>query len=124
MPKPEIRGAGLLTGAGTFEDKYDKLHPSLFQIHDAWPIDPALWSQRAAEQEKGDSVLWFTVEGFFWFPRTLFGIENHFYAFYDEPDLMHRMNRENTEWILRIIDRLCAILHAGFHDLRRGHELQ
>ncbi|RKX33165.1 MAG: hypothetical protein DRP71_10850 [Verrucomicrobia bacterium] len=114
VPPPEVHGAGLLTGEGTFEDKYEKLHPSLFQIHDTWPIDPAVWSQWAAEQEKGDSVLWFTVEGPFWFPRTLFGIEDHFYAYYDEPDLMHRMNRENTEWTLRIIDRLCEICTPDF----------
>ncbi len=109
VPKPEVHGAGLLTGDGSFEDKYEKLLPSLYPIHDTWPIDPAVWSQWALEQKKGDSVLWFTVEGPFWFPRTLFGIENHFYAFYDEPDLMHRMNRENAEWTLKIIDRLCEI---------------
>lgn len=114
VPPPEVHGAGLLTGEGSFEDKYEKLHPSLFTIHDTWPIDPAIWSQWAMEQEKGDSVLWFTVEGPFWFPRTLFGIEDHFYAYYDEPDLMHRMNRENTEWTLRIIDRLCEICTPDF----------
>lgn len=114
VPKPQIHGAGLLTGVGTFEDKYEKLHPSLYPILDTCPIDSAVWSQWAIEQENGDSVLWFTVEGFFWYPRTLFGIENHFYAFYDEPDLMHRMNRENTEWILRIIDRLCEFCTPDF----------
>lgn len=109
VPKPEIHGAGLLTGPGSFTEKYEKLLPSLYRIEDSWPIDPAEWTQWAEEQRKGRSVLWFTVEGFFWFPRTLFGIENHFYAFYDEPELMHRMNRDNADFTLRIIDRLCEI---------------
>ena len=113
-PKPPSHGAGLLTGDGSFTAKYDSLHPHLFRIEDRWPIDPELWTEWAAEQQKGDSVLWFTVEGFFWLPRTFFGIENHFYAFYDEPDLMHRMNRETAEWMLRIIDRLCETVTPDF----------
>lgn len=114
VPKPETHGAGLLTGPGSFEEKYEKLLPSLYRIEESWPIDPAEWAQWAEEQKKGDSVLWFTVEGFFWFPRTLFGIENHFYAFYDEPELMHRMNRDNADFTLRIIDRLCEICTPDF----------
>ena len=45
-----------------------------------------------------DPVFWFTLDGFFWFPRTLFGIENHLYAFYDYPELMHRINRDLCEF--------------------------
>ena len=114
VPKPETHGAGLLTGPGSFEEKYEKLLPSLYRIEESWPIDPAEWTRWAEEQKKGDSVLWFTLEGFFWFPRTLFGIENHFYAFYDEPELMHRMNRDNADFMLRIIDRLCEICTPDF----------
>jgi hypothetical protein len=113
-PTPPSHGAGLLTGDGSFTEKYEALQPHLFRIEDRWPIDPELWSGWAAEQERGESVLWFTVDGFFWLPRTFFGIENHFYAFYDEPELMHRMNRENAEWMLRIIDRLCETVTPDF----------
>ncbi|RKX29330.1 MAG: hypothetical protein DRP71_16395, partial [Verrucomicrobia bacterium] len=113
-PKEETYGAGLLTGPGSFEEKYEKLRPSLYQINPTWPIDPDLWTQWGAEQRKGDSVLWFTVDGFFWYPRTLFGIENHLFAFYDEPELMQRMNLENAEFMLRVIDRLCEICTPDF----------
>ncbi|MBN2883060.1 MAG: hypothetical protein JXN10_05995, partial [Clostridia bacterium] len=44
--------------------------------------------------EKGDVAVWITLEGFFWFPRTLFGIEDHLYAFYDEAETMHKINND------------------------------
>lgn len=42
----------------------------------------------------GDYAFWYSLDGFFWFPRTLFGIENHFFAFYDYPELMTRINED------------------------------
>jgi len=77
-------------------------------------IDTARWQRWASEQAKGEVVLWFTVDGFFWFPRTLFGIEPHMYAFYDQPDLMQRMNADYTEWMVRQIDILCNICTPDF----------
>jgi len=59
-------------------------------------------------------VLWFTAEGFFWFPRTLLGIERHLYAFYDQPELMHRINSDLADWILLLIDQVCAICTPDF----------
>lgn len=43
--------------------------------------------------ERGDYSIRMNIEGFFWNPRELMGIEEHLYAFYDEPELMHDMNR-------------------------------
>jgi uroporphyrinogen-III decarboxylase len=59
-------------------------------------------------------VLWFTVDGFFWFPRRLLGIERHLYAFYDQPELMHRINSDLAEWILLVIDQVCAVCAPDF----------
>jgi hypothetical protein len=42
--------------------------------------------------EKGDYSLRMNITGFFWTPRTLLGIEEHLYAFYDYPEMMHDMN--------------------------------
>lgn len=64
--------------------------------------------------ERGDYAQWLTLEGFFWFPRTLFGIENHLYAFYDEPELMHRMNRDLTDFHLRALERLLPVYRPEF----------
>jgi len=54
-------------------------------------------------------VLWFSLNGFFWFPRTLLGIQRHLLAFYDQKELMHRINTDLLEWNLKVIDQLCAV---------------
>jgi len=36
------------------------------------------------------------------------------FAFYDQPELMHRINRENAEWMLRVIDRVCQYCVPDF----------
>ncbi len=42
--------------------------------------------------EQGDFSVRMSLQGFFWVPRELFGVEEHLYAFYDEPDWMHEIN--------------------------------
>ena len=64
--------------------------------------------------DKGEIVIWFTFEGFFWFPRTLFGIENHLYAFFDYPDLMHEMNKRLLEYYLKALDVIYGVLSPEF----------
>jgi len=56
--------------------------------------------------EKGEVIIWVSMDGYFWFPRTLFGIEQHLYAFFDHPELMHRMNEELVQYQMRFIDAL------------------
>jgi hypothetical protein len=63
---------------------------------------------------RGDSVLMLTFHGFFWFPRVLFGIEPHLYAFYDQPELMHRMNRDLAEYHLKCLEIFCEIAKPDF----------
>ena len=77
-------------------------------------VDRNLWARRAEQQKRGEVVLWFTVDGFFWFPRALFGIERHLYAFYDEPELMHRINTDLAEWHVRIIEELASVCIPDF----------
>jgi uroporphyrinogen decarboxylase-like protein len=105
-PEPASHGAGILTDAAG----YDAIHEYLFN----WPVDQQKWARWAELQGRGEAVLWFSMDGFFWFPRTLFGIEQHFYAFYDQPDLMHRMNDELSDWMLRAIDDICEVCTPDF----------
>ncbi len=109
-PKPERHGAGLIA---TMED-YEKLRPFLFQIKENWPVEPKQLEQWAEWKETGEAILWFTLEGFFWYPRTLLGIEEHLYAFYDEPELMHRINQDLADWMVRIIDKVCETVTPDF----------
>ena len=47
-----------------------------------------------------------SFEGFFWYPRTLFGIEEHMFAFYDQPELMKQMNQDNADYMIATLNRL------------------
>ena len=70
-------------------------------------------------------AFWFTLEGFFWFPRTLLGIEPHLYAFYDRPELLHRMNQDQVDFSLRLLERLFRRYRPEFmtfaEDLSYNH---
>ena len=109
-PRPAFHGSGIIKNM----DEYENIQKYLFRIEDKWPVNPATLAGRSRIQEQGDAVIWFTLDGFFWFPRTLLGIENHLYAFFDQPELMHRINRENAEWMIRIIDRVCEFCQPDF----------
>ncbi|HTL53177.1 MAG TPA: uroporphyrinogen decarboxylase family protein, partial [Planctomycetota bacterium] len=70
-------------------------------------LDPARFKSWAQQHAAGEAVVWLTIEGFYWFPRTLFGIEAHVLSFYDQPDLMHRMNADLAAYHLRMLERWC-----------------
>ncbi|MCF7838753.1 MAG: hypothetical protein K9N49_09000 [Candidatus Marinimicrobia bacterium] len=106
-PRPVSHGSGILKN----EAEYERLRPLLYPRE---PVDPRQWAAWAQEQQRGEVVLWFRVDGFFWFARTLLGIEDHLYAFYDQPRLMHRINTDLAEWMVRGIEQLCAIYPPDF----------
>lgn len=106
-PEPAGHGAGIIAT----EDDYNRARPHLYPSN---PVDREKWKRWADEQKQGNVVLWFTVAGFFWFPRQLFGIDRHLYAFYDQPDLMHRINSDLVRWISRVIDEVCSICSPDF----------
>jgi hypothetical protein len=68
----------------------------------------AAYGGLAAGHDAGDYSVRLNLEGFFWVPRELMGIENHMYAFYDEPELMHDINEFIFEVystkLLKVID--------------------
>ncbi len=58
--------------------------------------------------DRGDYSIRLNIEGFFWVPRELLGIEEHLYAFYDEPELLHDicafMLEIYQDRLIRVID--------------------
>ncbi len=106
-PAPTEHGAALADDMAG----YEALRPHLFpQV--AFDADTVrAWAPRHAA---GDMAVWITLEGFFWFPRTLLGIERHLYAFYDHPELMHRINTDLLEFNLRVLDEFCRICTPEF----------
>jgi len=106
-PPPASHGAPILTSMAEYEALMPHLYP--------WPVvDCAYWNAIAEQQARGDVAVWFTLNGFFWGPRTLLGIENHLFAFYDKPDLMHRINNDIANHHLRILDALERICKPDF----------
>jgi len=76
----------------------------------AAPFDHAAIEAIKPRHDSGEIFAWITVEGFFWFPRELFGIQRHLTAFYELPELMHAINRDLLEYNKRVISEYCGIL--------------
>lgn len=68
----------------------------------------------AEGQASGDLVIWITLDGFFWYPRGLLGIEPHLYAFYDQPELLKEMSEDLLAHQLRVLDQFCEVCTPDF----------
>jgi hypothetical protein len=106
-PPPAYHGSGILCDA----DGYTRMLPNLYP-RDAF--DQAQLRAWAEQRRRGDLVVSVVLEGFFWFPRRLLGIERHLFAFHDQPDLIHRINSDLLAFQLRVLDETCAILTPDF----------
>ncbi len=108
-PSPASYGTGILED----EAGYEKIRPTLF------PDPKTLLSEGRLDflkrtHERGDTLHFFTVEGFFWYPRELFGIEKHFYSFYDEPELYHRICDEYADWLVLLFEAVFSRFSFDF----------
>jgi uroporphyrinogen-III decarboxylase len=83
----------------------------LFPDHSRAIASMAAWAER---QRRGDAVVWATLEGFFWFPRTLMGFEKLMFAFADQPELLHRINQDLLEFNLRLLDQIFSVCVPTF----------
>jgi len=101
-PNPPGHGLGIIADADDYQRIREHLYPEA--SFDADTL--RRWDRR---QRDGKLFVWFTMEGFFWFPRTLFGIEEHLYAFHDHPELMHQINEDLLQHHLRTLDRACEL---------------
>ena len=104
-PQPAFEGGPIISEA----QPYESIRPYLFT--DSILERVVAEAQALRERhERGEIIIRMIVEGFFWFPRTIFGIENHLFAFYDEPDLMRRMNADLAEFNVRAVEALFQVL--------------
>ena len=104
-PQPTSVGGPIITD----EKSYDEIRSTLFtdSIIDN-VINTAV--QLKERHDNGEIIIRLWLDGFFWLPRVLFGIENHLLAFYDYPELIHRINSELADFNIRVIDALFPIL--------------
>ena len=102
LPAPDHHGAGVIASSSD----YERLRQHLFPPVESLLGDLAHYGEL---QARGECVIWFTVDGYFWYPRTLLGIERHLYAFYDQADLMHRMNSDLVDWEIELVHAICRV---------------
>jgi hypothetical protein len=92
-------------------DDYLAVRPRLFPSHDHAIASMRPWARR---QARGDAVVWITLEGCFWFPRTLMGFTKISLACYDQPELLHRINQDVTDFNLRILGCVAKVCVPTF----------
>lgn len=108
-PQPAFHGGPIMET----EEDYENLLPYLYPEHGP---DGQLEAMRRlkSRHDAGDFPVWFSLDGGFWFPRTLLGIENHLYSFYDYPELYHRILDDLADYQIRQIERIYEILTPDF----------
>jgi uroporphyrinogen-III decarboxylase len=92
-------------------DDYLKVKPRLYPDHSQAVESMRSWAEK---QKKGQAVVWTTLEGFFWFPRTLMDIERLSYAFYDQPELVHAINRDLLDFNVRLVQQMASVCVPTF----------
>ncbi len=71
-----------------------------------------VYSPLISNHKKGHYPIRMNIEGFFWTPRELLGIEPHMYAFFDQPELLHDINNYILEIFLEYLTKVLALLPA------------
>lgn len=110
LPSPKAHGEGIVTGMDSYRDALPYLYPAAKKDF----LDESALRRWNAERNAGDAVMRLNLEGFFWFPRRLLGIESHLYAFYDQPELMHAINSDLLSFLLRAVDAVCETCKPDF----------
>ena len=108
-PQPEYNGGPIAED----EEGYEKILPYLYPEHGP---DGQIEAMKALKEghDRGDYPIWFSLDGGFWFPRSVLGIENHLYSFYDQPELYHRILGDLADFQLKQLERIYDILTPDF----------
>ena len=108
-PRAQSHGAPIIIN----EKDYSEIKKYLFTGKLLAEIEKSI-KKFQKEYSNSDFAYWITLEGFFWFPRTLFGIENHLFAFYDYPELMQTINRDLCEYHKKCIEVVYSLITPKF----------
>ena len=106
-PRPAYHGAPL---ARTMEE-YERLKPTLYPRN---AIDRERLRVMAKFQKSGKAITHLYINGYFWGPRIVLGIEPHLLAFYDAPELIHRINLDIVEHTKHVFDQVFDIFVPDF----------
>lgn len=108
-PQPPEYGLGIMED----EEDYEKLKPTLFP-DPSTVLSERMYEWLHATHDRGDYLHYLSAEGFFWYPRNMFGIENHLYSFYDYPELYKRMCGEYTDWLAEVFKYVLSRFHFDY----------
>ena len=111
-PRAASHGAPLIETEENYEAFRKYLYPAPTCAN--WQNKMNILKALKDEHERGDAILWYSYDGFFWFPRTLLGIENHLYSFYDEPELVHRICSDLADYIVSQLPAIYDVCHPDF----------
>lgn len=111
-PRPASHGAPLIYTSEDYDAFKKYLYPN--ETHKNWQNKVGILKDLKEEHDRGDAVLWYSYDGFFWFPRVLLGIENHLYSFYDEPELYHRICSDLADYIISQLPVIYSICSPEF----------
>ena len=95
----------IISGQDDWNRMKEHAEKELAQYFTDAAIDAAYGPIKAAH-ERGDYSVRLNLEGFFWTPRELLGIEPHMYAFYDEPELLHDIGDYILDVYMRYLPRV------------------
>ncbi len=111
-PRPKSHGAPLIYS----EEDYDAFKQYLYpdENDENYRRKYQMLAHLKEKHDQGDAVLWYSYDGFFWFPRVLLGIENHLYSFYDEPELYHKICNDLADYIIAELPKIYEICHPEF----------
>jgi len=119
-PGAPSHGAPIITSMAEYEGILPHLYTDAI-------IERVLSKARdlSAKHDRGEIIIRLWLDGFFWFPRVLLGIEPHLYAFYDKPALLHRINGDLADFNVRVVEALFPVLTpdmVGFaEDMSYNH---
>ena len=102
-PHPQAEGGGIISNV----TDYHKIKPLLYPE----PAFDLNYLKKLSIAGRTDGMaLWMWIEGFFWGPRKLLGIEPHLYAFYDQPELLEEINADLLAYYQRVLPQLFDIV--------------
>ncbi len=99
----------------TSEEDWERLKEysdKVFEKYFTDEIITALFTPLKEAHASGEYSVRMNIEGFFWTPRILFGIEEHLYAFYDYPELMHDMCSYILDAYMKYLPKILDIIPA------------
>ena len=109
VPPAPGHGRGVIEN----EDDYGRIRGQMYPDAAIEALANAAGSLKP-RHDAGEIIVRIWLDGFFWFPRRLFGIEPHMFAFYDYPDLMEEITKDLRDFNMRALSALFDVMKPDF----------